>query len=68
MKKRAYRNISPSRLYSARDVMKILGCSRAFLYAKVSTKDKPLRYVVDKETRMMKFDGGELIRYFNIKE
>jgi len=68
MKRKTYRNISSSRLYSAREVMRILGYSRAFLYAKVSTKDKPLRYVVDKETRMMKFDGSELIRYFNIKE
>jgi len=68
MKRKTYRNISPSRLYSAREVMRILGCSRAFLYAKVSTKDKPLQYVVDKETRMMKFDGSELIHYFNIKE
>lgn len=68
MKKTTYRNITPSRLYSARDVMRILGCSRAFLYAKVSNKDNPLQYVVDKKTKMMKFEGSELIRYFNIKE
>ncbi len=68
MKKTTYRNISQSRLYSAREVMRILGYSRAFLHSKVSHKEKPLRYVVDKKTKMMKFDGSELIRYFNLKE
>ena len=62
MKKTAYRNISPSKLYSVRDIMKTLGYSRAFLLSKVSDKNKPLGYVIDEKTRMMKFQGGELIR------
>ena len=68
MEKTTYRKIDPAKLYSVREVMKILGYSRAFLMTKVSDKNKPLRYAVDKKTRMMKFDGSELIRYFNIKE
>ena len=68
MKKTTYRSISLTRLYSAREVMRILGYSRAFLYTKVTNKARPLRYVVDKKTKMMKFEGSELISYFNIKE
>lgn len=68
MKKTAYRNISPSRLYTVREVMRILGYSRAFLYSKVSDKTRPLRYVVDEKSKMMKFEGSELINYFNIKQ
>ncbi|MBD5312014.1 MAG: hypothetical protein HDS13_07665 [Bacteroides sp.] len=67
MKKTTYRNISPSKLYSVRDIMKTLGYSRAFLLSKVSDKNKPLGYVIDEKTRMMKFQGSELIRYFHIK-
>ena len=67
MKKTTYRNISPSKLYSVRDIMKTLGYSRAFLSSKVSDKNKPLGYVIDEKTRMMKFQGSELIRYFHIK-
>ena len=48
--------------------MRILGYSRAFLYTKVTDKARPLRYVVDKKTKMMKIEGSELISYFNIKE
>ena len=62
MKKTTYRNISPSNLYSVRDIMKTLGYSRAFLLSKVSDKNKPLGYVIDEKTRMMKFQGSELIR------
>ena len=62
MKKTTYRNISPSKLYSVRDIMKTLGYSRAFLLSKVSDKNKPLGYVIDEKTRMMKFQGSELIR------
>ena len=62
MKKTTYRNISPSKLYSVRDIMKTLGYSRAFLSSKVSDKNKPLGYVIDEKTRMMKFQGSELIR------
>ncbi len=68
MKKTTYRNITPSRLYSAREVMEILGYPRAFLLTKVSDKESPLRYVVDKKSKMMKFEGSELISYFNLKE
>lgn len=67
MKKTTYRNISPSKLYSVRDIMKTLGYSRAFLLSKVSDKNKPRGYVIDEKTRMMKFRGSELIRYFHIK-
>ena len=67
MKKTTYRNISPSKLYSVRDIMKTLGYSRAFLLSKFSDKNKPLGYVIDEKTRMMKFQGSELIRYFHIK-
>ena len=67
MKKTTYRNITPSKLYSVRDIMKTLGYSRAFLLSKVSDKNKPLGYVIDEKTRMMKFQGSELIRYFHIK-
>ena len=42
--------------------MKTLGYSRAFLLSKVSDKNKPLGYVIDEKTRMMKFQGSELIR------
>lgn len=62
MKKTTYRNISPSKLYSVRDIMKTLGYSRAFLLSKVSDKNKPLGYVIAEKTRMMKFQGSELIR------
>lgn len=48
--------------------MEILGYPRAFLLTKVSDKECPLRYVVDKKSKMMKFEGSELISYFNLKE
>ena len=68
MGKMTYRDITPSKLYSVREIMRNLGYSRIFLLTKVSDKNKPLGYVVDEETRMMKFQGSELIRYFHIKK
>ena len=67
MKGTTYKTIKPAELYSVRATMRILGYSRAFLLSKVRDGKRPLRYVVDNKTRMMKFEGSELIRYFHIK-
>ena len=67
MKGTTYKTIKPTELYSVRATMRILGYSRAFLLSKVRDGKRPLRYVVDNKTRMMKFEGSELIRYFHIK-
>lgn len=67
MKGTTYKTIKLDELYSVRATMRILGYSRAFLFSKIRDGKRPLRYVVDNKTRMMKFEGSELIRYFHIK-
>jgi hypothetical protein len=60
--------IKPTGIYSVQEVSRLLGCSLAFLQAKITDSENPLRYVVDKGTKSMKIEGSELIHYFNLIE
>lgn len=68
MKKTTYKGIAANRLYSVKEVMSLLNCSRVFIFIHVTDATDPLRYVIDKNTNTMRFEGSELIRRFKIKK
>ncbi|MDE6803280.1 MAG: hypothetical protein K2J29_01420, partial [Muribaculaceae bacterium] len=64
MKNKTYKGIAPAGLYAVREVTRLMRCSRRHLLSKIMDTVNPLRYGVDPKTKMMKFEGSELISYF----
>lgn len=65
MKKATRKGIAATRRYSVREVMALLNCSRSFISLLMNQTTNPLRFVIDKNTGMIRFDGGDLIRRLN---